>query len=454
MYDLIIIGGGPAGYLAAERGAEEGLKVLLFEKRSLGGVCLNEGCIPSKTLLYSAKIYQNALHGEKYGVKASGIELDHKKVVQRKNKVVSTLVGGIKSTLKKLGADVVNSAAYINGRSGDGFEVTADGNKYIAKQLLIATGSSPMLPPIEGLKQSVESGFALTNREILDLTEVPAKLAIIGGGVIGLEMAAYFGAAGSEVTVIEMLDHVGGNIDSEISALLQKNLESKGVKFLLSSKVVKIGGGAVEFTQDGKTQSVPADKVLVSVGRKPNTDGIGIENIGLYTERGAIVTDDMCRTNVAGVYAAGDVNGKLMLAHTAYRETEVAISNMTGKKDYVNYQTIASVIYTSPEVGSVGLTEQQAKAAGYKIKSAKLPLYYSGRYLAENEGGDGFIKLIADADKNVLLGCHIIGSYASEIILSAASLIELRTKIADIKKIVFPHPTVCEIIREAVFALK
>jgi dihydrolipoamide dehydrogenase len=311
-----------------------------------------------------------------------------------------------------------------------------------------------MLPPIEGLKQSVESGFALTNREILDLTEVPAKLAIIGGGVIGLEMAAYFGAAGSEVTVIEMLDHVGGNIDSEISALLQKNLESKGVKFLLSSKVVKIGGGAVEFTQDGKTQSVPADKVLVSVGRKPNTDGIGIENIGLYTERGAIVTDDMCRTNVAGVYAAGDVNGKLMLAHTAYRETEVAISNMTGKKDYVNYQTIASVIYTSPEVGSVGLTEQQAKAAGYKIKSAKLPLYYSGRYLAENEGGDGFIKLIADADKNVLLGCHIIGSYASEIILSAASLIELRTKIADIKKIVFPHPTVCEIIREAVFALK
>jgi dihydrolipoamide dehydrogenase len=453
MYDLIVIGGGPAGYLAAERGAEEGLKILLYEKRNLGGVCLNEGCIPSKSLLYSAKIYQNALHGEKYGVYAKDISFDHKKVIERKQKVVSMLVGGIKAKLKKLGVEIISGSAYIKGRSADAFQAEADGKVSEAKQLLLACGSVPVLPPIEGLKESIANGFALTNREILSLTEVPAKLSIIGGGVIGLEMAAYYSAAGSEVTVIEMLDHIAGNTDADMAKQLQNTLQNKGVKFMLSSKVTKINAGKVEYINDGKTQSVKADKVLVSIGRKPFTEGVGIENIGLHTERGAVVTDDMCRTNVAGVYAAGDINGKSMLAHTAYREAEVAINNILGKKDYINYQSIAAVIYTSPEVASVGYSEQEAKGKGFNVKSVKLPLNYSGRYVAENEGGDGFIKLVADADKNVLLGCHIIGGYASEIILSAASFIEMQTRIADIKKIVFPHPTVCEIIREAVFAL-
>ncbi|MDD4003540.1 MAG: FAD-dependent oxidoreductase, partial [Clostridia bacterium] len=296
MYDLIVIGGGPAGYLAAERGAEEGLKILLYEKRNLGGVCLNEGCIPSKSLLYSAKIYQSALYGEKYGVTAKDISFDHKKVIERKQKVVGMLVGGIKAKLKKLKVEIISSAAYIKGRSGGAFQVEADGKVSEAKQLLIACGSMPVLPPIEGLKESITSGFALTNREILDLTEVPAKLSIIGGGVIGLEMAAYYNAAGSEVTVIEMLDHIAGNTDAEIAKLLQNSLQNKGVKFMLSSKVTKISGGKVEYINDGKTQSVKADKVLVSIGRKPFTEGIGLENIGLHTERGAVVTDDMCRT--------------------------------------------------------------------------------------------------------------------------------------------------------------
>ncbi len=454
MYDLLILGGGPAGYLAAERAAKSGLKAAVFEKRNVGGVCLNEGCIPSKALLYSAKIFHGAACGEKYGVKVENARLDHKYIVSRKKKVVDMLTGGIRAKLKKLGADLVSAEGVIKGRSSNGFFIAADGKEYAGKYLLIATGSVPVIPPIEGLKESVKSGFALTNREILDLEQVPGELAIIGGGVIGLEMANYFSVAGSKVTVIEMLDHIAGNTDRDIGKNLQLNLEKLGIKFLLSAKVIKVSDGQVIFEKDGKAQSVKADKVLLSIGRKPFTEGIGLENIGVYTERGRIVTDEMCRTNVAGVYAAGDVNGVSMLAHTAYREAEVAINNILGKKDVVDYDAIPSVIYTNPEVASVGLTEEAAKARGISVKTAKLSMNFSGRYAAENEGGDGFIKLIADANGDEVLGCHMVGNYSGEFIIAAAMMVQMRMRIADIKKIVFPHPTVSEIIREAVFELQ
>lgn len=451
MYDLIVLGGGPAGYNAAERAAHKGLKTLVLEGRALGGVCLNEGCVPTKTLLYSAKIFDYTKHGDAYGVKCEGSSLDHAFVVGRKNKVVKQLTGGIAMQLKIAGVDVVSEFGVIKGRDSEGFTVEAAGKEYKGARLLICTGSDALVPPIEGLRESVAGGFAMTNREILDMTTVPAKLTVIGGGVIGLEMASYFCSAGSQVTVVEMLDHIAGPTDGEISKILLKNYQKKGVNFILGAKVTKVSDGKVVYEKDGKTESVDADKVLVSIGRRAHTQGIGLENVGVITERGAIVTDEYCRTSVPGIWAAGDVNGKSMLAHTAYREGEVAVANMLGGKEKVNYLSIPSVIYTNPEVASVGETGESIKAKGLDAKTVSVTLKYSGRYVAENEGGDGIVKLVVDKEHKKLLGVHMIGNYASEIIYGAAMMVEKEMRVDDVKKFVFPHPTVCEVIREAMF---
>lgn len=452
-YDLIVLGGGPAGYLAGERAGHAGLKTLVIEERALGGVCLNEGCVPSKTFLNSAKIFEHALHGEVYGVTTTGAAIDQKKVVERKNKVVKTLVSGVGAQLKRNHVDVVAAHGNILGKDAEGFKVEADGKTYVGKKMIIATGSEAVIPPIEGLRESYERGFGLTNREILDLTEIPKKLVVIGGGVIGLEMASYFNSVGSSVTVIEMLDHIAGNTDREISEILKKNYEKKGIVFKLGCKVTKVGEDFVEYEEAGKKEKAPADKVLISIGRRPVTRGFGLENLHVEMDRAAIKTDEQGRTNISGLYATGDVNGVLMLAHTAYRESEVAVNNITGKKDVMRYNAIPSVIYTNPEVASVGFTEEAAKAKGYNVKTVTTSMMFSGRYVAENEGGDGICKLVVDLDHNRLLGVHMIGNYSSEIIYGAAMMIETEMRIDDIKELVFPHPSVSEIIREALFMI-
>ena len=451
MYDLIVIGGGPAGYNAAERAGHAGLKTLVIEERALGGVCLNEGCIPTKTLLYSAKIYDYAKHGKDYGVTFGSAEIDHAFVVNRKNGVVKQLVSGVGAKLKKSGVEVVKASAVIKERNSEGFVVTADGKDYVGKQLLIATGSSAALPPIDGLQDSLKDGFALTNREVLDLPEIPKTIVVVGGGVIGLEMASYFNSVGSKVYVVEMLDHIAGAVDSEISKLLQKDYASRGVEFILGARVCSIKNKTVTYEKDGKTVEIPADYALVSIGRRPRTAGIGCENIGLKLERGAIVTNEQGKTNVPGVYAAGDVNGKSMLAHTAYREGEVCINTILGKKDRINYNAIPSVIYTNPEVASVGETTESAKAKGLDVNVQSVTLKYSGRYIAENEHGYGILKVITDKKHKNIVGLHMIGSYASEIIYGAAMMVETEMRVEDIQKLVFPHPTVCEVIRESMF---
>ena len=448
-YDLLIIGGGPAGYRAAERAGHKGMSVVLFEARSLGGVCLNEGCMPTKTLLYSAKIYDYAKGGgEKYGVTATGAKIDHAKVVERKDKVVKTLVSGVAMQMKGAKVTVVAAPAKVAGKNAEGFVVTADGKEYVGKKLIIASGSVAAVPPIPGLKESVAAGISLTNREILDLKEVPKKLIVLGGGVIGLEMASYFNSIGSEVTVVEMMDRIGGPTDPEISECLKGLYEKKGVKFMLQTKAVAVNGGKLSIeNKDGKAE-IEADKILVAVGRRPNTADMGYETIGLYMERGAIKTDDEMKTNVAGVFAVGDVNGKSMLAHTAYREAEVAVNIIAGEKDRMEYNAIPAVIYTNPEVSSVGETEETAKAKGLKFKVVKLPLQFAGRYIAENEGGNGFVKMIFDPDK-VLIGAAVIGNPSSEMIFGMAIAITRKLNCYDMAKVVFPHPTVGEIFREA-----
>jgi len=451
MYDLIILGGGPAGYNAAERAGHAGLKTLVIEERALGGVCLNEGCIPTKTLLYSAKIYDYAKHGKDYGVTFGSANIDHAFVVERKNKVVKQLVSGVGAKMKKAKVEVIYASAAVKERNAEGFVVVAEGKEYVGKQLLVCTGSSAALPPIDGLADSIKSGFALTNREVLDLKAIPERIVVVGGGVIGLEMASYFNSVGSKVFVVEMMNNIAGPVDREISTLLQKEYAKRGVEFILGAKVTSIKNNAVTYEKDGKVTEIPADYALVSIGRRARGAGIGLENIGVKLERGAVVTDEYGKTNVPGVYAAGDVNGKSMLAHTAYREGEVCINNILGKKDRINYNSIPSVIYTNPEVASVGETEESAKAKGLDVNIESVTLKYSGRYIAENEHGNGIVKIITDKKHHNILGLSMIGSYASEIIYGAAMMVETEMRVHDIQKLVFPHPTVCEVIREAMF---
>ncbi len=455
MFDLIVLGGGPAGYNAAERAAHGGLKTAVIEERALGGVCLNEGCIPTKTLLYSAKIYDYGSHSDKYGVTFEGAKIDHAKVVDRKDKVVRTLVSGVGAKMKGAGVTVINGTGTITGKSADGFEVEVAGEKHIAKRLLICTGSEAVVPPVPGLREAVKTGLAVTNREVLELRKLPREVVVVGGGVIGLEMASYFNSVGCKVTVVEMMNKIAGPTDAEISKLLQSNYAKRGVEFVLGAKVVKVtdngGSGVVEYEKDGKTTGVPCDLILVSTGRRARTAGVGLESVGVAMNRGAVVTDEQGRTSVPGIWAAGDVNGKIMLAHTAYREGEVAVSDMLGKKDKVDYRSIPSVIYTNPEVASVGETVDSAKAAGIEAEEHTLSLRYSGRYIAENEGGDGIVKIVVGKEHKNILGVHMIGSYASEIIYGAAMMVAREMRVTDVQKIVFPHPSVCEVIREAMF---
>ncbi|NMA07831.1 MAG: dihydrolipoyl dehydrogenase [Clostridiales bacterium] len=451
IYDLIVIGGGPAGYVAAGRAGRAGLSVLLVEKRSLGGVCLNEGCIPSKALLNSAKLYEHAVHSEKYGVTVTGAVLDHAKVVARKAKVVKQLVSGVGGQMKANHVTVVNGEAVLDKKTAEGFPVKVGADTYVAARLLIASGSVPVVPPIPGVKEGLEAGYVMTNREILDMTTVPANLCIVGGGIIGLEMASYFNVAGSRVTVVEMLDHIAGPTDAEISAILLKEYQKKGIDFRLGAKVVGVDKGSVSYEKDGKIESVPADVILMSIGRRANTKGLNAEALGIEMDRGAIVTDRHGQTNVAGVWAAGDVNGKSMLAHTAYREAEVCVNNILGRRDVMRYNAIPSVIYTNPEVAGIGETEETAKQKGIDYVCKKLSMRYAGRFVAENEGGDGLCKVLVDKKANRVIGIHMIGNSSSEIIWGASALIETELRIEDIKELVFPHPTVSEIIRETIF---
>ena len=449
-YQVAIIGGGPAGYTAAETAGKAGLSVVLFEKQSLGGVCLNEGCIPTKTLLYSAKTYDGARHAAKYAVSVPEVSFDLPKIIARKQKVVRKLVLGVKGKLTAQGVTMVNGEATVIDKN----HVKCGEEVYECDNLLLCAGSETFIPPIPG----VDSVPYWTHRQALDNKELPASLVVIGGGVIGMEFASFFNSLGVQVTVIEMLDEILGGMDKELSALLRAEYAKRGIKFMLQTKVTSLANAAAEgrppqvqvnYEHAEGAGFVTAERLLMSVGRRPVTKGFGLENLNLEkTERGNIRVDGQMQTSLPGVYACGDLTGFSLLAHTAVREAEVAIHHIIGKEDTMSYRAIPGVVYTNPEIAGVGETEESLQKKGIAYRAVKLPMAYSGRFVAENEGVNGVCKLLL-AEDDTLLGAHVLGNPASEIITLAGMAIELKLTAGEWKKMVFPHPTVCEIFKEA-----
>lgn len=447
-YDVAIIGGGPAGYTAAERAAAGGLSTILFEKNALGGVCLNEGCVPTKTLLYSAKVYDTIKHAQKYAVKAENPTFDFPKIIARKNKVVKKLTAGIRMKMTEHGVVVVNGEAEIKGRAADGTITIACGEEtYEAVNLLLCTGSETVIPLIPGLAETEY----WTSREALQTKELPASLVIIGGGVIGMEFASFFNSMGTEVHVVEMLDKILGPMDKELSEMLQAEYAKRGIKFYLGHKVTAVHGGEVTVEKEDESFVISGEKVLLSVGRRPVTKGFGLETLGVEPFRNGIKVNQYMQTSLPNVYACGDITAFSLLAHTAVSEAEVAVKHILGKAgDGMSYKAIPGVVYTNPEIAGVGKTEEELQAEGIPYTVKKLPMAFSGRFVAENEQGNGVCKLILAEDETVI-GAHLLGNPASELIVIAGLAIEKGMKADELRSIVFPHPTVGEIIKEALF---
>ena len=443
-YDLAIIGGGPAGYTAAERAAQGGLNVVLFEKKALGGVCLNEGCIPTKTLLYSAKLYQQALSGAKYGIAAEHVAFDYAKICARKTKVVRKLAAGIRVKLQQV--KVVQGEALVK-NADEIVEIDCGGQLYEAERLLICSGSETALPPIKG----IELGHFWTSREALQATEVPESIAVVGGGVIGMEFAGLFSAFGSKVTIVEMASEILPGIDAEIAALLRAEYEKRGVAFHLGARVLELQPQMVKFADENGENELAAQQILLCVGRRPNVQNLGLEPLCLEHFRNGLKVDEQMRTSHPRIYAAGDVTGFSMLAHTAVREAEVAVNHILGIPDAMTYDAVPGVVYTNPEVAGVGVTEAALQSAGAVYSVKKLPMTYSGRFVAENEGGNGLCKLIFDAENRVK-GAHLIGNPASELVATAALAIEQKLTVDVLAKLIFPHPSVGEILKETLLS--
>ena len=477
-YDLIIIGGGPAGYISAERAGALGKRVLLVEQAQIGGVCLNEGCIPTKTLLYSSKLYHQARNSQTFGVTTTGVQYDLAAAMAHKAKTIKALRKGILSQMKQHGVEVRTATATLRGPG----RVAVDGEELSSDHILLATGGRAIKPPIPGTEGHPN---VLTSREILEITELPRRLVVVGGGYIGMEFASYFAAVGTAVTVVEMTDEIIPMLAPATAQALRKQIS--GVEYKLGHRVTEVSdgtdqSGAVQVSvaaTTATTETIETDLVLLAAGRTPNVDGAGFDEAGLDYDRSGVTVNEYMQTNLPGVYAAGDVTGTVLLAHAAYRMGEVAVAHMfrndsapadsatsppsaaapgaaAGRALWPNrmrYHAIPWVVFTAPEVAGCGLNPTEAAELGYDAVSETLPLQVSGRYLAEHPRERGTVTLVADKATRRLLGVQMLGSGVGEIIHSAAVMIEQELRIEDIREIVFPHPTVSEALRDAAWAL-
>ena len=443
-YFLAIIGGGPAGYTAAEKASKAGKEVILFEQNAVGGTCLNVGCIPTKSLLYGAKQYYNATHAQKYGVTAENVAFDFAAMQKRKTIVVRKLVAGIKQRLNNEHCTLVSGAAKVVNRTDEKVTIECNGETYEAENLLICTGSSNFVPPIPGIK---DNPAVWDSTDALAATELPQSIIIVGGGVIGMEFATLYHELGVPVTVIEAMPTILPNLDQEVVQVLLDKYRKAGVNILTSTKVESINGGQV--TANGETYE--AERILVSVGRRANLQGLEALS-DLELNRGAIIVDEFMKTNLSNVYAAGDVTGKIMLAHVAARQAEVMVGRLLKQipLQRIAYNAIPSVVYTKPEIASVGITEPQAAELNIETEVRRLPMTFSGRFMAENEGETGLCKMILDAKKQTILGVHCIGNPCSEFIAAASFAVRNGYTLAELQQVVFPHPTVSEILHEMI----
>jgi dihydrolipoamide dehydrogenase len=469
VYDVIIIGAGPGGYLAAERLGQARKKVLLIEEQYLGGTCLNVGCVPTKTLLNSAKHYVHAREAEKFGLTLTGVSFNWEHIQKWKNEVIEKLRSGLAAQMKRFSVETAAGRGEIlsppRGESPGKVRVrlSAGGTEdHEGRTILVSAGSVPVLPPIPGAR---ENPRVVDSTGLLSIETVPKRLTVIGGGVIGVEFAGLFSALGSELRVIEMMDEIIPFMDREQAPLFRRALkvsQKPGVEFHLGCKVEKIEEGAVVFTpKTGTAAKVETDLILMAVGRRPVLTGWGAEAAGLDLGPRGVAVDDRMRTNVPGIWAVGDVTGRSLLAHSAYRMAEVAsadiLASLEGKPAAANrmrYDAVPWAVYGIPEAAGVGLTQQEAEARGIAVLTASVPMRLSGRFVAENTfAGQGAVKVIACAQSRRILGIHAVGAYASEFIWGGAVLIEQELRIEEVQQLIFPHPTVCELIRDAVWEL-
>jgi len=454
-YDLIVIGAGPGGYVAAIRAAQLGLKTACVEKRgTLGGTCLNVGCIPSKALLESSHLYAEAGKDfAKHGIKLSKVELDLKAMLARKDKVVGQLTQGIEFLFKKNKVEWVKGSAAITGPG----EVSVDGKQTLkTKRILIATGSDVM--PLPGV--NIDEKQIVSSTGALELKKVPKSMVVIGAGYIGLEMGSVWSRLGAKVTVVEFLDRTCPGMDGETAKMLQRLLTRQGLDFKLGSKVTGAKAAksgvtlSVEPAAGGEAETLKADIVLVSIGRRPYTDGLGLEALDVARDnRGFIQVDAQFQTNVEGIYAIGDAIPGPMLAHKAEEEGIAAVEIMAGQHGHVNYETVPGVVYTWPEVATVGKTEEELKDAGVDYKVGKFPFSANSRAKA-NDDADGFVKILADAKSDWVLGAHIVGPDAGTLIHEAVMAMEFGGAAEDIARAFHAHPTLNEAVKEAALAVE
>jgi len=454
--DAVVIGSGPGGYVCGIRLGQLGIKTIVVEKESPGGVCLNVGCIPSKALIHAAKTFEKLSKSGEMGIKISGTpKVDMEQMQSWKGGIVKKLTGGVKQLLKANGSQFLEGSAPLAKGSGGGHRVLVDGKDgettIIAKNVVLATGSRPIVIP----------GFEIDQERVLDssgalaLSKVPKRMVVIGGGYIGLELGTVYAKLGSEVTVVEALDSLLSGMDRDCVKVVARKLKKMGVDVKLNTRAKgwKKSGKAMEVMVEGKNgdETIATDVVLVSVGRRPNSEGLGLESLGVKTERGFVSVDDKLSTNVPGIYAIGDLCGGMLLAHKASKEAEVVAEVIAGHNAAMDVRTIPAVVFTDPEVASSGMTEEEATAAGHKLKVGKFPFAALGRAMSVNDT-DGFAKVVADADSHEILGLHIVGNGASDLISEGALALEMGAELHDMSLTVHPHPTLSEALMEAAAA--
>ncbi|MBT1576823.1 dihydrolipoyl dehydrogenase ['Elaeagnus angustifolia' witches'-broom phytoplasma] len=443
-YDVLVIGGGPGGYVAAIKAAQMGAKVALVEKHKLGGICLNYGCIPTKAYLKSAKMYKDIKRYADFGIKVqNGVSFDWSSILSRKNKIVAQLTTGISFLLKKNKIDFYHGFASVLSPC----EVQVDTNLLHTQKLIIATGSTAFVPPIPGAQEAYQKGILKTSKELLQLESYPSKVTIVGGGVIGVEFATIFNSFGSEVTILERQDTILNGMDRDVVVAYTKKLQADGIQILTQVEVTKINDNQTTYTQKGNAKTITSDVILMAVGTKANL--AGLEKLNLALNRNSVQTDNFCQTSIPGVYAIGDVNGKHMLAHVASHEGIVAVTHALEQKAHpINYDRVPACIYGFPEIASIGMTEQQAKEKQMDYKVSKISLGAVGKSLADGEK-EGFAKLIVCKKHLEILGMHIYAYNATELISEMAVGMELEGTAYELSQAIHPHPTLSELTFEA-----